>query len=373
MRRVLVQTILLFGCLGVPVACSTPGPSPAEWAAQVLPVVELDPATRAEVTALTAQAMQALNDQQPTEAASLTERVLRLDPRAARARAILGIALLAPALAESPPDLTWMERAEGELRLARRLDPEDPEVAMLYAKFLEFEGQISLAAAVIDQLIAVQPGHLRALRHGSRLHFELGRERRAAVLLDRLVAERPTEAAARYRLALCQESLAAAIERGDTNLDKGVDAAARAAFLRAAESYRIYTRLQPRDVQGFLGEATARFRAVIAVKNDPNRQAGLAEVQSLLSTAARIDPTDPAPLHNRALVHAQVGDQALARADYEAALRRDKDYLPSILNLAQLLDANGEVDAARDFCRRALTLKPNDDEVKRLRAYLASK
>ena len=82
---------------------------------------------------------------------------------------------------EDPPTLAWMERAEGELRLARRLDPDNPQIAMFYARFLEVDGQMSLAAKVLDDLLVKTPDYLSALRVGSRLHFELGHERQAGI------------------------------------------------------------------------------------------------------------------------------------------------------------------------------------------------
>jgi len=126
-------------------------------------------------------------------------------------------------------------------------------------------------------------------------------------------------------------------------------------------------------VEGFLGEATARFRALVAVKSGSGSDPQIAEVLAVLSTAAKVAPGSPAPLHNQALVHAHRGDKAKARAAYEAALKRDKDFLPSLLNLAHILAAEREHGRARELCQRALTLQPSAAEARRLRAYLSSK
>ncbi|MEE2888298.1 MAG: tetratricopeptide repeat protein [Planctomycetota bacterium] len=369
----LVRTLCLFGILGIFGACSTPGPSPAEWEALDLPNVTLDAEDRNTVASLTEDAGRALAAGRITEAARIAERALWVDPRAALARAILGIALLEPAMQEDPPALAWMERAEGELRLARRLDPDNPQIAMFYARFLEVDGQMSLAAKVLDDLLVKLPDHLSALRVGSRLHFELGHERQAGELLERLVERSPEDSDAWYRLALCQLRLAEAIERGDTELRVDVPQVVRDSYLRSAESYRAYIGLRGDDVEGFIGEATARFRALVAHQVEATRKAEIAEVLAILSKAARVDSKSAAPLHNQALVHQHLGDQAKARAAYEAALLRDKNFLPSILNLAHILDADGEHAAARALCQRALALKPTDSEARRLRAYLSSK
>lgn len=372
-----VRTLCLFGILGIPGACSTPGPSPADWEAHELPKVELDAEARARVRSQTEAARQALAGGRVTEAARIAERVLRIDPRAAFARAILGTALLEPALAKTPPDLAWLERAEGELRLARRLAPGDPQIAMLYSQFLEVDGQISLAAKVVDEVLKASPNYLQALRDGSRLHYELGHERQAALILERLVDRVPSDSEARYRLAVCQFRLAEAMASGDTEIRVGVRSIAQAAFLRSADSYVTYTRLQPTDMDGFLGEAMARFRAAVLSSPEPTKQspapAAYAEIVAILTSAARVRPESPSPIHNQAVVHQHFGNQDKARSCYEAALELDKHFLPSMLNLAVLLDAAGEKPAARDLCERALKLKPSDSEAKRLRAYLSLK
>lgn len=369
----LVWVLCVFGGLSISVACSTPGPSPAAWEAHELPVVELDGEGRAKVEALTRDAGEALAADRIDDAARFAERALRIDPRAALARSILGMALLQPALQEDPPTLAWMEQAEGELRLARRLAPAHPQISMFYSRFLEVDGQISLAAAVLDELLGLRGDYLPALRRGSRLHFELGHERRAGELLERVVERDPKDSAAWYRLALCQHRLAEATEGGDTELRTGVDQVVREAFLRAAKSFRAYSRLRGDDVEGFLGEATARFRALLAVQPGPGSGPETDEILAVLSTAAQIAPDSPAPMHNKALVHQHRGELPKARAAYEGALERDRDFLPSLLNLANLLAAEREHARARELCERALKLQPSASEARRLRAYLSSK
>lgn len=355
------------------------------WEAQELPRVNLDGATQTRVAALTEDARRSLAEGRVTEAARTAEQALSLDPRAALARAVLGMTFLKPALEQSPPTLALLERAEGELRLARRLAPNHPEIAVFYSRFLELDGQISLATKVIDDLLEQQPKLPQAVARAARLHFELGHERRAVTLLEQVIEQDSTDSEARYRLALCQFRLAEAVSRGDPYLRVGVEQAARAAFLRSAESYRVYVRLKPTDVEGFLGEARARFHALVAVKAEAWSDSEIMQILSILSAGAVVNPKSPALAHNRALVYQHLAARpkagttlaadmrSRARSALEAALRLDEDFLPAILNLAHLLDADGDKAAARDLCRRALELNPSPSEAKRLRSYLESK
>ena len=377
------SSLWLLPILGL-MSCSTPGPVPSDRAARNLREVTLDEAARAQVDVDTQAALIALRADREDEAFKLANAVLKRDPRAARARAILGRVLLTRALREVPPELLAMEEVEGELLLARRLDPSDSEVLLFYSQFLEADGHISLAVEVLGELLAGEPEHIGGLRGASRLQFELGKERAARPLLERLVALDSQDSDALYRLAHCRLELAESLARGDvtatdppatdglaTDLST-TDEMARALFQQAAADFQAYQLLVSDEILGHLGEVRALLRAAELIEGEQPQQA-LEEFEAvidLLNRAIARDPNSPVPSHARGAVLVHLGRLAEARTVFEGALRLDPAYLPTLLDLARLLDTLGEKELAKNLCRRALALPVTPTERRQLESYL---
>jgi tetratricopeptide (TPR) repeat protein len=210
------------------------------------------------------------------------------------------------------------------------------------------------------------------LRAASRLHLELGHERRALPRLRAVLAVTPSDAAMVFRLAQSEFRLAESAQQGDFDVQSTSAEVAREGYLRAAQAYREHVGLRPLDLAGYLGEAAARFRAagLLGPQEIERIESERQQVEVILNHAVAVAPGSPAPHHGLGWLFEQRDDTGRARAAYEDALRLDQDYLPSILNLARLLDATGEKKSARDSCRRALLLNVNDAERRRLRQYL---
>jgi tetratricopeptide (TPR) repeat protein len=271
------------------------------------------------------------------------------------------------ALRSSPPDLRLMQRAEGELLLARRLDPEDPEITLLHAQFLEADGHIGLAAELLNEVLDRDPEHIQGLRAASRLRFELGEERRALPLLQRLLDLEEGDVDALYRLAHCQFEIAEAVA-GDEEL-RG---AARQEFLRAAGTFREYQARVPSESLGELGEAQCRFRAAQLLAGDVAATA-LAEfegVVELLRRGAARAPNSPIPEHNVGAVFVELGRLPEARQAFERALERSPSHVPTLIDLASLLDSLGETESAKDLARRALVFPLRAAERRELVRYI---
>jgi tetratricopeptide (TPR) repeat protein len=90
-----------------------------------------------------------------------------------------------------------------------------------------------------------------------------------------------------------------------------------------------------------------------------------------LSRSHEIDPDRPgtaallsALLENRGRARALAGDAALARPDLEEAVRLDGTNAAVCLNLAVVLAETGDRAGARAFAERALALKPDYDKAK---------
>jgi len=356
----------LTACLGsfALAACAGLGPSPDQIAAAVPPEVELDAAQREQVALHTAAALARMNDGEFAAADAAARAALRIDPRAARAIAVRARSAMAEGLAEEPPRLGSWQRAEGLFRLALRLQPADPEIVLMHAHYLEADGHLSAAAAAVGDLLAGDPENQRALRETARLQYELGAEETALPLLQRVIEIDPGADQMRYRLAQCQLRLARTAARGSEPTAEKIER-----FAEVARSFQIYRERVADDAAGYTGEAVARF-AALRLDSDPET-AALESIVSLLARAGELDPRSPEPDFNRGVVLEFADDATAAQDAYRAALERDPEHLPSLLNLAALLGQAGATDEAVALCRRALRLGVTPGEKSRLEAFLA--
>eukprot|EP00741_Cyanophora_paradoxa_P023090 tig00021537_g22300.t1 len=81
--------------------------------------------------------------------------------------------------------------------------------------------------------------------------------------------------------------------------------------------------------------------------------------------ALRVRPGDQAALLGRFRCHMKIGDLIRARADAEALLAGDKDYIPGLLAMAEVLAALGKVNMAKIYLLRGLKLRPESKALKR--------
>jgi tetratricopeptide (TPR) repeat protein len=362
-------------CFLLVAACSSPHPAPEDFARALPPQRELSPAQRERSVQESAMALEDLMAGRFTEAVDRAREALAVDPRSVRARAVLGRGLGALAWKREPPDHAMATEAEGHLLLALRLSPEDAEARLFYAQLLVTEGHLSRAGRELDVLLAKHPENEAGLRAAANVRYELGEERAAAPLLSRLLAAAPQDAWALYRLANCRVQLADAHLRGDSELDAGQDRVevAVATFQLAAKTFGEYQAVVPNDPTGYLGEAHARYRALVARKKPRDRQPAGRAIVALYQKARTLDPQNPATFHGEGAVWELLGDREMARTAYEAALRLDPKHVPSVLNLAALLYEEGEKEKARDLWRQALVLDVTAGEKREIRKLLEEK
>lgn len=191
-------------------ACGGVAPDPEAIAADLPSPREPTAAERDELARLRRelQVQQAL--QLVDEVEEKAHEILALDPRDARATAALGTCWMRRAQRRLPPDLSLWRRAEGQLRKAQRLAPEDPEVALQLAAFFEADGHLAAAAAALDPVAFGRQRHVGVLRALSRLRYELGEEKLAIAALQALLVEDPGDVQATFRLAHAQARVATA-------------------------------------------------------------------------------------------------------------------------------------------------------------------
>lgn len=103
------------------------------------------------------------------------------------------------------------------------------------------------------------------------------------------------------------------------------------------------------------GDAVAAARVP-----DAERQQLLAEAERALTTALRLEPTNPAGLTELALIHRERGDSRQERELLERAVRADRTYPLARVHLGALRLAVGDAARGRDDIRAAIAGDPDN-------------
>lgn len=345
------------------VACSAPSADPREMAETPPPVRA--GADRAAADGRAALAFAALDAGSFAVARDEVDTALSLDPSSPRVRAALGAVLMAEAQTQSPPALDSWRRAEGELRRAVALAPNDADVGLWLARFYSADGHVQAALAEVDRVLATHPEHLVALRLGGFLAYEGGEERRARSFLARALVIEPSDAEAAYCLAACETELA----RRELTAEQRRPGweVALAAWVRCRE-------LAPDDVDAVLAEAYVRQqRLADGIAADGEREAELRAALALYREASTRAPQQPEAAFGEGVVHEALGDPAAAEAAYRRALAIRPDHPGSLLNLIALRAAAPDgADEVRELAARALRAGITPLERRQLRQHLDS-
>lgn len=351
----------LVGCAGV-------APDPETASIDDLPEVTLSEQERAECEGLEQDAIDAVVRRRYEQARTAANRVLARNPRSGKARAVLGMVHLQVAARETPSDWYGIRQGEFEIELARQLEPENAFVGWMHAVFLAESGHMSAAAqAAEDALVrsAAAPPTERAALLGTAgtYRYELGEERAARPHLEAYVVMRPDDAAAHFRLGSSLLSIAKTPQGSPppyVTSQRDAEAAATA-FGRCFE-------LAPGDDDAALGMAAAWVRAAeladLQSKQDERDALHQKAVQHLEGLATKFPQN--AEVHYRLGVIATLQNQPkAAQAAYVKALERDEQHLGSLMNLAALVVADGEIDAAKTLYTRLLAAPAAQSELTR--------
>jgi tetratricopeptide (TPR) repeat protein len=347
----------------VSVGCASPAPSPEQIASELPPTRDLDAQTAARVAERAEHAVRAAEAGRWGEAEDAADDALSLDPRSATARVARALCLMHEARREDPPELRAWRRADGELLLASRIAPNDPDVQLARARFLAADAHLSAAAECLEPSLARHPHHLASLREAARLRYELGEERLASALLVRLLAEAPDDAEALYRLAQCRTRIASS---------ETIEKERSKALRDAARSFHRYVEKAPADADGWLGEAYATLAAA-RLDGPAALRAEADAILGLYRMVETLRELSPEPHFARALVLEETGERASARAAYRKALQLDPGHVPSLLNLAADLARTGTEEDAREaheLCTRALRLGLEPEERRRVLRFV---
>jgi len=170
-------------------------------------------------------------------------------------------------------------------------------------------------ARLWDNVLAQEPEHLAAgIRRADRL-VEEKNYNSAETALNRLVIARPDKVEPLIELGELEE--------------------ARQRFDRALATYLGALRIQPDNFLANFG--LARCRAAMQDSNGALKQ---------YEKVIQLRPADPILYNNVGLIYAERGQLALAKDNYEQALRLDPRCTAARINLANLLYQEGRVDDA---------------------------
>ena len=124
---------------------------------------------------------------------------------------------------------------------------------------------------------------------------------------------------------------------------------------------------------GYLDEAMASFRQVIAAKPDyaegyynlgtlSLQRHEYEEARRYLEQAVKLKPNYPEAWNNLGMIAAQAGQADEAVQDFQQSLALRPDYATALLNLGNVYRRQGDEEKAQDSLTRALALQPDDPE-----------
>ncbi len=317
---------------------------------------ELSTPQQQELAALVDRAIEAVVRRRYGEAELAARRALAIDPRAARARVVVGMVMLQRANLGDPPDLFAANAGEAETVLAEQIAPNDAFVGWMRAVFLAEAGHMSAAATAAEAALlrtAEAPAAERAALLGiaGNYRYELGEERAALPHLQAYVGLRPEDASASFRIGACLLRIAA-VPQGPKDLlvaQNQAEAAARA-FARCAT-------LTPGDEDVALAVGAALVRAAELAeqrKDSAVRDERRREAEATFREVGERFPGSAEAMFRLGVLEESRGAPAAAHQVYLQALGRDHQHLGSLLNLAALLETGGDAEAAGALLERAL-------------------
>jgi Flp pilus assembly protein TadD len=232
----------------------------------------------------------------------------------------------------------------------------------MHAVFLAESGHMSAAAAAAEEALVRSvdaPPSERAALLGTAgtYRFELGEERAARPHLEAYVRLRPDDSAAQFRLGSSLLSIAKT-PQGSPPPYSVAQAEAEAAAVAFARCFQ----LAPGDEDAALAVATAWIRAA-ELADLQGKQPKQAERDALYEKAVTYLQKLAVQFPANAEVYFRLGVLAstqqqpkVAHVAYLAALDRNRNHLGSLLNLASLMIADGDVEPAKSLLLRVIAV-----------------
>ena len=313
--------------------------------------------------------------------AQIRDRHAALPPRDERA----GLPAELTAEAVGVMGMTFMaawftEEAEPCLREAAALAPGDVRWPYYLAQLYRDRGALDESAAFFEQVLGIQPEDPTTLFWLGDIRLEQGRSEDAEPLFAQALALFPSSLSARYGLArtalldedyrraadLLEEILARNPEIGAVHYPLGMayrglgDDAKAEAHLRQRENAEI----RPADplmaaLDSLLTTAGTYESSGLEALDRQEWPAAIEQFRQGLE----LDPDDPGLRHRLGTALFMTGDLNGAMAEFQRVVRTTPDYFPSHYSIGVLLQETGRHAEAVARFRTALRHRPGDDAV----------
>lgn len=318
-----------------------------------------------------------------TGAMELHRRVLEKHPRTIRSHVTVLNVLLGDG---------QVDAAREQLARLKAAAPTHPETLYFEANLAVRAGELRRARELLDLVLVGAPDHARALELAAAAEYRLGNDIQAQAFAARALRALPDLSLARQILARSElrsgrparalEALQpllgsahpggpALVLAGQVHLALGDAAKADAAFRRAAQVAPADPAVRTAAALARQADPASAVRELEAIAaGDAGVSADLALVSShivradapaalkaIASLQAKM-PASPIPDQLRGQVLVARRDADGARRAFEAALAKDRRYLPAVKALAALDVAAGNAEGARKRYADLLTLEP---------------
>lgn len=314
--------------------------------------------------------------------AQLRDRHAVLPPRVERAGLPAELAAEAVGVMGMTFMAAWFtDEAEPCLREAAALAPDDVRWPYYLAQLYRDRGALEESAAFFEQVLRIQPEDPTTLFWLGDIRLEQGRPDEAEPLFARALALFPSSLSARYGLAqtalleedfrraadLLEEILARNPEIGAVHYPLGMAYRGLGEDVRAEEhlQQRENAEIRPADplmaaLDSLLTTAGTYENTGLEALDRQEWPAAIAQFRQGLA----LDPDDPGLRHRLGTALFMTGDLDGAMAEFQRVVRTTPDYFPSHYSIGVLLQETGRHTEAVERFRTALRHRPGDDAVR---------
>ncbi len=309
------------------------------------------------------------------------DRHAALPPRDERA----GLPAVLAAEAVGMMGMTFMaawftDEAEPCLREAAALAPDDVRWPYYLAQLYRDRGALDESAAFFEQVLRIQPEDPTTLFWLGDIRLEQGRPDEAEPLFAQALALFPSSLSARYGLArtalleedfrraadLLEEILARNPEIGAVHYPLGMAYRGLGDDAKAEEHLRRRENAEIRPADPLMAALDSLLTTAGTYENSGleslDRQEWPAAIEQFRQGLA-LDPDDPGLRHRLGTALFMTGDLNGAMAEFQRVVRTTPDYFPSHYSIGVLLQETGRHAEAVARFRTALRHRPGDDAV----------
>ena len=274
----------------------------------------------------------------------------------------------------------FTEEAEPCLREAAALAPDDVRWPYYLAQLYRDRGALDESAAFFDRVLSIQPEDPTTLFWLGDIRLEQGRPEAAEPLFAQALALFPSSLSARYGLAqtalleedyrraadLLEEILARNPEIGAVHYPLGMAYRGLGDAAKAEEHLRQRENAEIRPADPLMAALDSLLTTAGTYENTGlealDRQEWPAAIEQFRQ-GLELDPDDPGLRHRLGTALFMTGDLNGAMAEFQRVVRTTPDYFPSHYSIGVLLQETGRHAEAVERFRTALRHRPGDDAV----------